>query len=159
MNGSRITAYIGIGSNIGDREKNLDRAIEMLRLAKHIEVTAVSSYINTAPVGYTDQPDFLNTAVEVNTTLSAQELLVLCQYIEEELKRERIIRWGPRTIDLDILLYGDLVINEKNLTIPHPRMIDREFVIKPLNEIAPQAFHPILEQVVSEIYLALQKIK
>ncbi|MHB8061868.1 MAG: 2-amino-4-hydroxy-6-hydroxymethyldihydropteridine diphosphokinase [Ruminiclostridium sp.] len=156
MNGSKITAYIGIGSNIGKREENLDRALEMLNLAKEVEVTAISSYINTAPVGYTAQPDFLNAAVEVSTTLTPQKLLEVCQHIEKVLKRERSIRWGPRTIDLDILLYGDLIINEENLIIPHPRMIAREFVLKPLNEIAPQAFHPILKQVVSDIYKDLK---
>jgi 2-amino-4-hydroxy-6-hydroxymethyldihydropteridine diphosphokinase len=155
MNG-KITAYIGIGSNIGEREENLNHAIEMLNLAKNVEVTAVSTYINTAPVGYTQQPDFLNVAVEVNTNLSAQKLLEVCQNIEKVLKRERSIRWGPRTIDLDILLYGDLILNEENLTIPHPRMHEREFVLKPLNEIAPQAFHSILEQVVSDIYKDLK---
>jgi len=156
MSASQITAYIGIGSNIEDRKKNLDRAIELLNLANDVEVTTVSSYINTAPVGYTDQPDFLNAAVEVKTTLAAKDLLEICKNIEKELKRERIIRWGPRTIDLDILLYGDLIQNEENLTIPHPRMHEREFVIKPLNEIAPQAFHPVLKQAISDIYQVLQ---
>jgi 2-amino-4-hydroxy-6-hydroxymethyldihydropteridine diphosphokinase/dihydroneopterin aldolase/2-amino-4-hydroxy-6-hydroxymethyldihydropteridine diphosphokinase len=153
MNGSKITAYIGIGTNIGNREANLDVAIKMLNIENEIEVAAVSSYINTAPVGYTQQPDFLNAAVEIKTTLSAHKLLEVCQQIELALKRERIIRWGPRTIDLDILLFDDLILNEENLTIPHPRMHEREFVLKPLNEIAPQAFHPVLGQVVSEIYL------
>ncbi|HEY5585258.1 MAG TPA: 2-amino-4-hydroxy-6-hydroxymethyldihydropteridine diphosphokinase [Ruminiclostridium sp.] len=157
MSASQITAYIGIGSNIEDRKKNLDRAIELLNLANDVEVTTVSSYINTAPVGYTDQPDFLNAAVEVKTTLAAKDLLEICKNIEKELKRERIIRWGPRTIDLDILLYGDLIQNEENLTIPHPRMHEREFVIKPLNEIAPQAVHPVLEQSISDIYQVLQR--
>ena len=152
MNGSGIIAYIGIGSNIGERSNNLDCAIEMLNLTNGIEVTAVSSYINTAPVGYTEQPDFLNAAVEVKTTLSAQELLGVCNHIERALKRERIIRWGPRTIDLDILLYGDLILCDNKLTIPHPRMINREFVIKPLYEIAPQAIHPVLKQSISDIY-------
>jgi len=156
MNGSQITAYIGIGSNIGEREKNLDCAIEMLKFNNEVEVTAVSSYINTTPVGYTEQPDFLNTAVEVRTTLSAQKLLEVCQHIEKDLKRERIIRWGPRTIDLDILLYEDLILNENDLTIPHPRMHEREFVLKPLNEIAPLAFHPALKKTVSEIYKAFK---
>ena len=156
MNGSQITAYIGIGSNIGERERNLNCAIEMLNLAYEVEVTAVSSFINTTPIGYKEQPDFLNAAVEMITTLSAQKLLLVCQEIEKNLKRERIIRWGPRTIDLDILLYGDLILNEDNFTIPHPRMHEREFVLKPLTEIAPQAFHPVLEQVVSDIYHSLQ---
>ncbi len=153
MNGSQSKAYIGIGSNIGDREKNLNSAIEMLKQKDGVEVTAVSSYINTAPVGYTDQPDFLNAVVEVTTTLCPQKLLEGCASIEKELKRERIIHWGPRTIDLDILLYDDLVLNDSNLIIPHPRMHEREFVLKPLKEISPKAFHPVLKKTIEDIYI------
>lgn len=156
-NKNAITAYIGIGSNIGDRKKNIDSAIDMLNGADGTVVSAVSSYINTLPVGYTDQPDFLNAAVELKTALSPQKLLEVCQNIERELKRARDIKWGPRTIDLDILLYGEAVLNEENLIIPHPRMHEREFVMKPLNEIAPQAFHPVLEQIAGDIYKGLTK--
>lgn len=151
MNGSQSKAYIGIGSNIGDRENNLNSAIEMLKQKDGVEVTAVSSYINTVPVGYTDQPDFLNAVVEVTTTLFPQKLLEVCASIEKDLKRERIIHWGPRTIDLDILLYDDLVLNDSNLIIPHPRMHEREFVLKPLKEIAPKAFHPVLKKTIDDL--------
>lgn len=151
MGNNSVTAYIGLGSNIGDREKNLDSAIDMLRETPCVKILQVSSYINTAPVGYTEQPDFLNAVVEINTTLKPDELLKACMDIEARLKRKRLIRWGPRTIDLDILLYGKQIINNENLIIPHPRMHEREFVLKPLSEIAPNAFHPILNKTVAEI--------
>lgn len=151
MKDKLITAYIGMGSNIGDRESNLDTALEMLRMQEGIEVTAVSSYLNTAPVGYTEQPDFLNAVAELRTSLTPAQLLEVCRRVEQELKRVRIIRWGPRTIDLDILLYGNMVINEEDLIIPHPRMQEREFVLYPLNEIAPQAIHPVMKKTVNEL--------
>ncbi|MHB1393544.1 MAG: 2-amino-4-hydroxy-6-hydroxymethyldihydropteridine diphosphokinase [Clostridia bacterium] len=155
MNEKEVKAYIGLGSNIGDREANLSRAVAFLGQVNGVEVIAVSSYYNTAPVGYVQQPDFLNAAAEIITTLSADELLQVCNCIEKELRRERIIRWGPRTIDLDILLYGDRIINEKYLTVPHPRMHERIFVLEPLNEIAPQALHPVYRQTVREMYQVL----
>jgi 2-amino-4-hydroxy-6-hydroxymethyldihydropteridine diphosphokinase len=152
MNGKKVTAYIGLGSNIGDRQENLDRAIELLKNDPDIKVKAISDYINTSPVGYIDQPDFLNAVVELETSLSPHELLKACNNIEQELKRKRIIHWGPRTIDLDILLYGDLITEGEELVIPHPRMHEREFVLKPLNEIAPEALHPVLNRKINELY-------
>lgn len=152
MSGSHVTAYIGLGSNIGNRDENLNRAVDMLRNAEGIRVTSVSTYLNTVPVGYTEQPDFLNAVVEVMTTLSAYELLELCRDIERKLKRERLIHWGPRTIDLDILLFEDLIIENEILIIPHPRMLEREFVLKPLNEIAPEMIHPVCNKSISELY-------
>ncbi|QNU68633.1 2-amino-4-hydroxy-6-hydroxymethyldihydropteridine diphosphokinase [Ruminiclostridium herbifermentans] len=153
MTGKIATAYIALGSNIGNREDNLNKAIEMLKQNDEVEVNKISSYLNTAPVGYTDQPDFLNAVVEVKTTLSPHKLLMVCSDIEKKLKRERIIHWGPRTIDLDILLYEDLVLNHEDLVIPHPRMHEREFVLKPLKEIAPKAFHPVLKKTIEDISL------
>ena len=157
MNGENIKAYIGLGANIGDRKENLDRAIALLKNTPGIRVTAISDYINTSPVGYVDQPDFLNAVAELETELSPHEMLKVCNNIEQELKRKRIIHWGPRTIDLDILLYGNLVLQDEVLTIPHPRMHEREFVMKPLNEIAPEAFHPIQNRKISELYEELKK--
>jgi len=151
-----VTAYIGLGSNIGEREKNLNTAIDMLNETPGIEVLQVSSYINTAPVGYTQQPDFLNAVAEIKTKLQPDELLKICMDIESKLKRKRIIRWGPRTIDLDILLYGEQIINDENLVIPHPRMHEREFVLRPLAEIAPKAFHPVIKKTVAEILTNLK---
>lgn len=155
MNGNQTTAFIGLGANIGDRKKNLNQAIEMLKHTEGIEVAVVSSYLNTAPVGYTEQPDFLNAVVELRTYLPPHDLLAVCSNIESVLKRERDIRWGPRTIDLDILLYGDLTVNHENLIIPHPRMHEREFVLKPLNEISPQTVHPVFQKTISDLYQSL----
>jgi 2-amino-4-hydroxy-6-hydroxymethyldihydropteridine diphosphokinase len=147
-----ITAFIGLGSNIGDREYQLNSAIELLKQIEKIQVTAVSSYYNTAPVGYEQQPDFLNAVVEIRTSLSARELLNVCSGIVMELKRERIIHWGPRTIDLDILLYVSDIIYDTDLVIPHPRMHERRFVLEPLNEIAPFVLHPVFNKNINEIY-------
>ena len=151
MTGKMAIAYIALGSNIGNREENLNNAIEMLRQNEGVEVKQISSYINTAPVGFTEQPDFLNAVVEVKTSLCPHKLLEICSDIEKNLKRERIIHWGPRTIDLDILLYDDLVLNDADLIIPHPRMHERDFVLKPLKEIAPKAFHPVLRKNIEDI--------
>ncbi len=152
-----VTAYIGIGSNIGDRAARLKASVELLSKKEGIEVTSVSSFYNTAPVGYLEQPDFLNAVVEIKTVLSAAELLLICRLIEKELKRERLIRWGPRTIDLDILLYGNQIINEENLNVPHPRMHERAFVLEPLNEINPSAIHPVFNKTVHELYEAIMQ--
>ncbi len=151
MTGKIVTAYIALGSNIGNREENLNNAIEMLKQNEGVEVKLVSTYINTAPVGFTEQTDFLNAGVEVKTSLYPHKLLEICSDIEKKLKRERSIHWGPRTIDLDILLYEDLVLNDADLIIPHPRMHEREFVLKPLKEIAPKALHPVLKKTIEDI--------
>lgn len=136
MNKGTVTAFIGIGSNMGNREENINKAIKQLSETVGIKVCAVSKLYNTKPVGYTEQADFLNGAIKIKTTLTPHELLKACQRIEKNLKRERVIRWGPRTIDLDILLYGDCTINDKDLIIPHPRMHERDFVLKPLKDIS-----------------------
>lgn len=129
-------AYLSLGSNLGDKKENLDKAVELLKKHNNIQVIKVSSYYETQPVGYTDQDLFLNIAVEIETSLSPYELLEYCSEIEQILKRRRIIRWGPRTIDVDILLYDNFISNDERLTIPHPRMTERAFVIVPLYEIA-----------------------
>jgi len=158
MSGNLVTAYIGLGSNLGDREEHLNRAVGMLENTSGVRVTKISAYFNTVPVGYTEQPDFLNAVAEIETTLTAYELLGICGGIEKTLKRERIVHWGPRTIDLDILLFGDLVLNDASLIIPHPRMLEREFVLKPLSDIAPERIHPVCNKSVRELYLEfLQK--
>jgi len=136
-------AYISIGSNIGDRLHHLAEAVRALDSHERIEVTKVSSIYETAPVGYTDQADFLNLTVCVETSLDPYELLKACQYIENGLGRVRDIRWGPRTVDLDILLYNNDNIEAENLTVPHPRMGERAFVLVPLLEIAPTIGHPV----------------
>lgn len=128
-------AYLGIGGNIGDRKANIEGAIEILRSSDSIEVTKVSSLYETEPVGYEDQDWFMNVVVEIETTLSPYELLEYCQNIENELKRVRLIRWGPRTIDVDVLLYEGYESDAEDLTVPHPRMTERAFVMVPLYEI------------------------
>ncbi len=135
-------AYISIGSNIGDRLHYLIGAVQALHSREGLTVQAVSSVYETAPVGYTDQADFLNVVVRVETVLGAHELLEVCQEFEQELGRVRTIRWGPRTVDLDILLYNIDSIETENLIVPHPRMHERAFVLIPLLEIAPVIAHP-----------------
>lgn len=146
-----VTAYLGLGSNLGDKRDNLNRATELLRCTTGITVKHTSPFYETSPVGYIDQPDFLNAAVEINTVLDPDRLLEVCQGIEKELKRVNIVRWGPRTIDIDILLYGDLVIRNDRIVLPHPRMHEREFVLRPLNDIAPQAVHPVYNMTVEQL--------
>lgn len=129
------TAYLSIGSNMGDREENLRSAIDLLNADEAIEVTKCANIYETEPVGYDDQPYFLNTCLELKTSLDPYSLLKVCQKIENDLHRVRIIRNGPRTIDLDILLYDDLISYDPILTIPHPRMYERAFVLYPLKDI------------------------
>lgn len=130
-------AYLGLGSNIGKKKENIDNAVDMLKHHELIEVKSASSYYETEPVGYHEQDWFLNIVVEIETKLEPYQLLEFCSYIEEKLKRKRIIRWGPRTIDVDILLYDGYISQDEKLTIPHPRMTERAFVMVPLYEIAP----------------------
>ena len=127
--------YLSIGTNIGDRKRNLQEAVKLLTEAEGIEVIRVSSIYETAPIGYVDQDAFLNIAVYVKTTKSADEMLAACHYIEQELGRVRLIRWGPRSIDLDILLYNQENIESEHLIVPHARMYERAFVLVPLMEI------------------------
>ena len=145
------TAYIGLGSNLGDRRLNLENAIDMLARTGGISLIARSSIYETKPVGLKNQPDFLNCAVEVLTGLSPYELLYACMEIERKLKRVRGVRWGPRTADLDILFYGSLVMDEEKLKIPHPRISERGFVLVPMAEIAPELLHPERNLTINEL--------
>lgn len=131
-------AYLGIGSNMGNKKENIEKTIELLKNNPEIIVSAISSYYETEPVGYTDQDWFLNIVVEIDTNLDPYALLEYCQYIENTLKRKRIIHWGPRTIDVDILLYENFTSNDEKLIVPHPRMCERSFVMIPLYEIAKE---------------------
>ncbi|QZY54816.1 2-amino-4-hydroxy-6-hydroxymethyldihydropteridine diphosphokinase [Crassaminicella profunda] len=128
-------AYLGIGSNMGNKKENIQKSIELLKKHADIEVSQISSFYETAPVGYTHQDWFLNIVVEIATNLDPYALLSYCQDIEKTLKRKRIIRWGPRTIDVDILLYENFTSTDEKLIIPHPRMHERAFVMIPLYEI------------------------
>ncbi len=146
------TAYIGLGSNLGDRAATLARAVEMLRQSPGVESVEVSSLYETAPMGGPSmQGLYLNAAAAVRTSLAPEPLLDLLLSLEVSLGRERRERWGPRTIDLDLLLYDERVIQTERLTLPHPRMHDRRFVLEPLAELAPGAVHPVLRRTVTEL--------
>lgn len=129
--------YVALGSNLGNPTQQIVQAIKEINFLPDITVTAQSRLIQTKPVGPQNQPDFINAVIEISTSLEPAALLNVCMSIENDHRRERYVRWGPRTLDLDILLYGDKVINTPALTIPHPEMLNREFVLKPLAEIAP----------------------
>lgn len=131
-------AYLGLGSNLGDREALLRAAIAALNATPGVRVTSISSLYETPPWGPVPQGPYLNACVALETTLSPRELLTLCLAIERDHGRERAIRWGPRTLDMDVLLYGDESIDEEGLIVPHPRMSERAFVLVPLAEIAPE---------------------
>lgn len=130
-------AFVGIGSNLGDREGYLRRALELLAAEDGVEVTAVSTLRETEPVGPVSQGPFLNGAVRIETDLAPRQLLERLLAIEERIGRVRVERFGPRTIDLDLLVYGDEVIDEPGLTVPHPRLRERRFALEPLADLAP----------------------
>jgi 2-amino-4-hydroxy-6-hydroxymethyldihydropteridine diphosphokinase len=132
-----VRAFLGLGGNIGDPAAAMASALRMIDAHEAVSVAAVSSLYRTPPWGRTDQPDFINAAAQVETTLSARHLLDLGLEAERRLKRVRAERWGPRLIDIDILLFGDETIDEDGLQVPHPRMAGRAFVLAPLAEIAP----------------------
>jgi 2-amino-4-hydroxy-6-hydroxymethyldihydropteridine diphosphokinase len=136
------TAYLSLGSNLGDRRANLAQAVGFLQAAPEIVVSGVSSLYETAPVGLVDQSDFMNLALALQSSCGARQLLELCLGIETQMGRERIQRWGPRNIDIDILLFGDQRIGEPDLIVPHPRLLERQFVLVPLAEIAPGLLLP-----------------
>ncbi|WP_066185570.1 MULTISPECIES: 2-amino-4-hydroxy-6-hydroxymethyldihydropteridine diphosphokinase [Gracilibacillus] len=143
--------YIALGSNIAPRFNYLYRAIDILQQHEDIEVAKQSSVYETDPVGYTDQEQFLNMVIELETTLEPIALLNVCQSIERKLGRKRDIRWGPRTIDLDILLYNQTSIVNDRLVVPHRRLHERAFVLIPLAEIHPSLYIESLEQSISEL--------
>ncbi len=131
------TAYLGLGANLGDRLANLREATKLLEEGGACRVTARSSVYETKPFGVMGQPDFLNAVIEVETSLAPQNLLSLCKSIENEMGRVRTNKWGPRVIDIDVLLYGDATVQEDDLVVPHAEMVGRAFVLVPLAEIAP----------------------
>lgn len=138
-----MRAYVGLGSNLGDRRVLLERALELLAAQPGLDVVAVSSFRETDPVGYVDQPRFLNGACAVETSLGPREVLERLLAVERELGRERAgPRYGPRTIDLDLLLYGQEQLDEHGLTVPHPRLAERSFALEPLVELDPDLSLP-----------------
>lgn len=149
--------YIALGSNMGNKTENINKAIEAIDNSIYCKVLKVSSNYDTKPVGYTDQDNFLNCAIQIKTMLTPEELIRFLMHIEKDLKRERIIKWGPRTIDLDILLYDNIISSSQEVIIPHPRMHERMFVLKPLSEIAPYVLHPILRKRIIDIEKEVSK--
>ncbi|MBO5087491.1 MAG: 2-amino-4-hydroxy-6-hydroxymethyldihydropteridine diphosphokinase [Lachnospiraceae bacterium] len=150
-------AYLSIGSNMGDKEGHLDFAIDQLNALPDTKVTAVSDFIVTKPYGDVEQDDFLNGALEIETLKTPEELLEKALSIEKETGRERLIHWGPRTLDIDILFYDDEIIMTDNLKIPHVEIPKRQFVLEPLSNIAPYHIHPVYHKSVVQMLDELEK--
>ena len=148
-----VDVYIGLGSNVGDREGNLRKALELLK--KKTRLLKVSSMYETEPMYLKDQAWFVNCAAELETSLTPKELLVCLKDIERRLGRQESVRYGPRSIDMDILFYGDQVVEESDLKIPHPRIHERRFVLIPLVEIGPDHVHPICGKTVATLLAGL----
>lgn len=153
----REVVYLGLGSNLGDKVSNCLRALEDLSSSGQNNIQAISSLYKTEPIGYREQDWFINCVAEVITPLSPRSLLQLLQGVEERMGRSRTFRWGPRVIDLDILLYGAEVIEEADLIIPHPHLHERGFVLIPLAELAPDLIHPVLKKTVKELRKGIEE--
>lgn len=145
-----VTVYIGIGSNLGNREENCLKAIRLME-EQGIKVVKRSSLYETEPWGVKDQPMFINMVIEAETELTPQELLRVLKSIESAMGRVETKRWGPRLIDLDILFYDDMILDTPELRIPHPYIHERPFVLRPLGEIAPELEHPVLKKKIKEL--------
>ena len=143
--------YLGFGSNLGDKVNNCLGALKELSTSAQNYVRAVSSLYKTEPIGYVEQDWFINCVAELITPLSPRSLHQYLQGIEKRMGRKKTFQWGPRTIDLDILLYGTEVIEETDLTIPHPRFHERSFVLVPLAELTPNLLHPVLKKTIREL--------
>ncbi len=151
-----MRAYLGLGSNLGDRHANIAEAARRLSETPGVRVVKLSSLHETAPVGGPPQGDFINAACEVETSLPPRELLAAVLAIEQAMGRVRSVRWGPRVIDIDILLCDELILDEPDLVVPHPRMAERRFVLEPLAEIAPGVICPKSRKTVPELLAALE---
>ena len=149
--GGKVSVLLGLGSNLGSRREFIERAVRLIDEIEGVELKNLSSLIETEPVGGPPQGRYLNGAAELETALEPRDLLSRLQEVETELGRVRKVLNGPRNIDLDILLFGDLVVEVGNLVLPHPRMCERAFVLEPLNEIAPGRVHPVKRKSVEEL--------
>ncbi len=150
-----VGIFIGLGSNVGNREKNLYQALNLIQ--SYCKIVNTSSIHETQPLYNPDQPLYLNQIIEVQTTLSPEELLTFLLDIEKKIGRIRTVKYAPRIIDLDLLLYQDKVINQKALILPHPLLHEREFVLAPLLEIAPNTYHPLLNKTMKELFNNVKK--
>ncbi len=148
--------YLGLGSNLGDKQGYITKAIQKISSLKNVETLRTSKVITTLPFGKTDQPDFLNCVIKVKTSLKPEVLMQKCFDIENQLGRVREEKWGPRTIDIDMLFYEDMVINSKLLVLPHPELHKREFVLTSLYELCPDLIHPVLKKTIKNIFLELK---
>ncbi|SLM30333.1 FolK [Desulfamplus magnetovallimortis] len=157
MHEKNIRVYLSVGSNMGDKNGNCIKGIDLLDSMDGVSVVSVSSFYRTAPVDYTDQEWFVNAAIGVDTFLKPESLMFTLKQVEQNLGQyEKSVRFGPRIIDLDIILYGDLIFETEKVTLPHPRMHKRCFVLKPLCDIAPDAIHPVFRSTVKAL---LENIK
>ena len=153
MTTESVTVYLGLGSNMGDRKSNMDGALDFL--SQRLRIKQISSIYDTEPMGNADQPNFLNLVCEADTTLAPTELLALAKAIEAKLGRVRSRPNMPRPIDIDILLYSDMIIDLPELTVPHPKMTERAFVMIPLDEIAPDLVYPATDKTIHQLKKAI----
>lgn len=150
---NRNIAYIGFGSNLNDRLEYIKTAAREISGSKNCKIIKFSSIYETKPYGEKEQPNFLNAVAKIETSLSVKDLFIFIKNVEKKLGRKETFKWGPREIDLDLLFYNDIVFSDENLTIPHPGIPNRDFVLTPLKEIEPMFFHPVLKQKISDIYI------
>ena len=147
------TVFLGLGTNLGERQQNLQQAIS--GLSRRLQISAISPVYATPPWGVVDQPDFLNLCLQAETSLLPHELIRFLKELERRIGRTKTFRWGPRLIDIDILFYDDLVYEDEGLSIPHPRLAERSFVVGPLADIAPGLQHPLTGKRISELAAAV----
>ena len=147
-----MVVYLSLGSNLGDRVNLIEQALSQLASYTEISILEISSFIETEPFGFHRQPYFINCTAKIETDLDANKLLIICQSIEAALGRKRELKWGPRTIDIDILFYGEDIIENENLLIPHPGIKNRKYLLQSLQELCPDFIHPLLNRTIRDLY-------